>query len=70
MRQRDGFVSHYSPDGTLDWSVQVGGAVYDHIDDLAVDESQRIFIVGETENQLGDASFGDRDLFVAELCAP
>jgi len=61
----DGFVARYTPEGRVEWATAVGGANYEAVNDLAVDQkSRRVTLTGlynftpQSTNQAFLASFG------------
>ena len=72
----DTFVARFSPDGEHQWSIRLGGCDQDRSRALAVDESDNIWLTGQSWSPTvaaGDLNTGgqrgDGSLFVAKLSA-
>jgi hypothetical protein len=53
---QDGYLAKLSPDGKLLWSTYYGGTDSDDILDIATDQNNNVYIVGETRSTKGIAS--------------
>jgi hypothetical protein len=56
--QNDGYVTKFAADGSVIWSTYFGGADYDNINDVAVDSSNNVYVVGITSSSSGIATAG------------
>lgn len=70
----DGFAGIYDPylrrfdaDGNVLWTRQFGGLYSDTANGVAVDAAGNAYVVGHTNSQLGDATFGGPDVFVTKF---
>ncbi len=62
----DAFVTKYDTDGNVVWTRQLGSPSLDFSSSVAVDGSGDVFIVGDTEGDLGGVNAGGRDVFLAK----
>lgn len=48
----DGYLRRYNRNGSLAWGVQFGGADEDHVDGLALDTRNRIYVAGDSRDHV------------------
>jgi hypothetical protein len=65
----DAFVRAYEADGTLAWGTQFGTPADEQVGQVALDDVGNVFVVGETEGDLGAPNQGLGDAFVRKLAA-
>jgi hypothetical protein len=73
----DGFVTKLSPDGsTLIYSTFIGGSAFDEGRDIAVDNTDQVYVIGDTESSdfptlspLQSSNTGNQDAFILKLNA-
>ena len=63
----DAFVAKYDGAGNQLWLRQFGSSSLDHGNEIAMDSSENVYVVGQTRGALpGETSEGGRDVFVAK----
>jgi hypothetical protein len=58
VNSHDGYVTKFTPEGTVQWSTYFGGMKIDYVTDVAIDSNNNIYIVGMTNSSSGIATNG------------
>jgi len=64
--QVDAFAIAYDRDGNLKWTQQLGTADYDSANDITIDSSGNVYILGVTDGSLEGTNAGSNDVFVTK----
>lgn len=65
----DGWVANYDLNGTQKWIKQFGSANYDYINDVTVDNNNRLYVTGFTQGSLGNFNSGATDAWLLKANA-
>lgn len=72
---KDGFLVKFSPQGTIIWGTFIGGENEDFVGDIAIDQSNNLYIVGgtysitniSTPNSYQENNLGNGDYFISKF---
>lgn len=65
----DAVVFKYDLSGNVLWKKQIGSPANDAANDVAVNPSGQVYVLGGTDNKVGNVSYGSRDVFVTRYDA-
>jgi hypothetical protein len=63
----DAFLAKFDQNGNKIWFKQFGSTVHDEANDLAIDSSDNIYIVGVTDGNLSGLNAGSTDIYVTKF---